>query len=206
MVSRLEIQKSIENKLILYGLPEFKTLKGNIQEHLVWIESAIIDIAMQRNKCIEEQKGLSVNVYSVVEKVNEIKLSNDEKSKMSRQTIYNNREILESYILRSQEEFDKSNIFKEIAREGLNSSNKIKELNKIICDLQNRDLDEQFYLDKITLLEEENKNYKAQIKKLDEINADKAKKIIDLEKKLRVYEEKRSIDNNIMNFTKKNKN
>ncbi|AET66624.1 hypothetical protein Desor_0948 [Desulfosporosinus orientis DSM 765] len=182
------LKESIENKLKEYGLPKFEDLRPNIQEHLLKIQNVINDIVETRKKCIDIYKQSNINVNSVVERVRSFQQENSEKRNMSRQTIYNNREILETYILKYQEEVEKTDIFKQVAKEMEIKNSEISGLNKIILQMRDRDLDEQIYLNKIDQLERENKNLIDQIQKLNELSAINHMNLNELQQKIRIYE------------------
>lgn len=191
MDSELDLIDMIDQKLKRYELPEYSSYKDNIKEYLKLIEEQMINIIEIKKNCIDTYKKSKINVSSIVDRIN-----------ISRATIYNNKEILEQYIVKNQEELEKNDLFKLLDER----NEKIKSLNDTILKLQNRDLDEQFYLDKIQHLEKENKRLVDEKRKLDASNTGYTQLIEKLEQKVRKYELEYYSKNKILDYNKKDRN
>ncbi|MBU3190758.1 hypothetical protein K9O30_14955 [Clostridium bowmanii] len=168
---KLNTIEIIKGKLIKYEMCQYSSLKPSIREYLFKIETEIQYINQERKTAIEIYKSNKVNVSNIVKKIG-----------IARQTVYNknNRYILEPYILKSQEETEKNDVFKFV--EGLNE--KINLLNKTILKLQKKDLNDQICLNIIGTLENENSSLISEVEKLDEINIQNIKMIKKLEQKI----------------------
>ncbi|WP_298839685.1 hypothetical protein [Clostridium sp.] len=170
---KLENISIIGDKLKKYDMPQYSSLKPNIKEYLYKIETGIQSIIQERKASIEIYRSNKINVLNIVSKVG-----------IARQTVYNNREVLETYILKNQDESEKNDVFKSI--DGLNE--KINSLNGIILKQQNKDLDAQVCLDRIEVLEVSNNSLVSEVGKLNEQNAQFIITIKKLHKELRKYE------------------
>lgn len=190
MEQELDIVNIISEKLNSYGLPSYESLKKGIKEYLLSIEKEIIEVSKERKCLIESYKKCKINISYIADKIG-----------IARATIYNNKEVLETYIIKGQEEFEKSDLFKLLD----DRIDKIKALNEIIIQLQNRDLDEQLYLDKIEFLEHENKNYIQQLKTLDELNSQYINRLKKLEQKIKKYDHDIIENDNILIYNDKTK-
>lgn len=172
-----ELENIINEKLQQYGMPKFSSCKTNIQKYLIKIETEIQGVNSKREKALEEYKSSRINILSISKNCN-----------ISRQTIYNNREILEKYIQFSQEEFDKKNLNFDIDEK----DEVIKEMKETIEKLYDRDLREQLKLDSVHKLELENKSL---MKELDILNRKNEILQIELDKLRMKLREKSSLVN-----------
>lgn len=181
-----QLEEIIDNKLKEYKMPSFSNLKSNIKQYLLKIEEEIQLINNQKQSSLEKYKSSKINILSLSQRVN-----------ISRQTIYNNRDVLEKYIQINQQETEKEDIFNILEEK----NNKINNLNEAILKFQHRDLSEQLYLDKIELLEVENKNLHRQTDILNKNNIEFVKEINELKENIRKNPQKNTVID--INNTKK---
>ncbi|PET19473.1 hypothetical protein [Bacillus cereus] len=121
----MDIIKVIEMKLEQLKLPQYNILKPNIQEYLLKIETIVQQKEMSRKIAVQEYRNGKISVNNIVKDIG-----------ISRQTVYNNREILEAYILYCISMQDKEDVFLK----GMDNKNKIRELEETIFYLQQRDV------------------------------------------------------------------
>ncbi|MBC2686465.1 hypothetical protein HAU06_20535 [Bacillus toyonensis] len=121
----MDIIKVIEMKLEQLKLPQYNILKPNIQEYLLKIETIVQQKEMSRKIAVQEYRNGKISVNNIVKDIG-----------ISRQTVYNNREILEAYILYCISMQNKEDVFLK----GMDNKNKIRELEETIFYLQKRDV------------------------------------------------------------------
>ncbi|PDY89315.1 hypothetical protein [Bacillus toyonensis] len=121
----MDIIKVIEMKLEQLKLPQYNILKPNIQEYLLKIETIVQQKEMSRKIAVQEYRNGKISVNNIVKDIG-----------ISRQTVYNNREILEAYILYCISMQNKEDVFLK----GMDNKNKIRELEETIFYLQQRDV------------------------------------------------------------------
>ncbi|MGQ7874947.1 hypothetical protein [Bacillus sp. 1A] len=117
--------KLIEMKLEQLKLPQYNILKPNIQQYLLKIETIVQQKEMSRKVALQEYRNGKISVNNIVKDIS-----------ISRQTVYNNREILEAYILYCISIQEKEDVFVK----GIDNKNKIRELEETIFYLQQRDV------------------------------------------------------------------
>ncbi|HFK1659755.1 hypothetical protein [Bacillus cereus] len=121
----MDIIKVIEMKLEQLKLPQYNILKPNIQEYLLKIETIVQQKEMSRKIAVQEYRNGKISVNNIVKDIG-----------ISRQTVYNNREILEAYILYCISMQNKEDVFLK----GMDNKNKMRELEETIFYLQQRDV------------------------------------------------------------------
>lgn len=175
----IEIMEALNNKLVYLELGSFEFQNDRIKEYLYKIESEIQKSNKKREELLKEYKKLKINIKSLADITG-----------ISRQTIYNNKKVLESYIndaINKQEKVDIVNQIKEL-------NEKIQELEETIFKMQVRDLKIEKLQNKIDEQEStiivKDKNIEALEKRNIELN----NKINELERNIR--------DNKILKFSK----
>lgn len=163
----IDIPTIVKVKLKDFGLGSYDNLKPNIKEYLIEIETIIQKTEILRNEYMNKYKKNKLSVSFIANKIG-----------MSRQTIYNNRDILELYINKSQGIQEKQDLIIENGE----LRKRIDELNKDISNLQLRDVKiEILKMDYEKLLRERDDAYK-QVENLDNQIGDLYKRIEYLER------------------------
>ncbi|PFV78490.1 hypothetical protein COL05_18450 [Bacillus sp. AFS059628] len=106
----MDIIKVIEMKLEQLKLPQYNILKPNIQQYLLKIETIVQQKEMSRKVAVQEYRNGKISVNNIVKDIG-----------ISRQTVYNNPEILEAYILYCISMQEKEDVFVK----GMDNKNKI---------------------------------------------------------------------------------
>ncbi len=164
------LEQVIGNKLEQFGLPQFGVLKTNIQEHLKKIETAIQAYKESNSKALKVLRECKIDVLSI-----------SEKAEIARQTIYNNKEILETYIIKSQKINESADLFFKLK----DLQKKNKELEEDIHLLQLRDVTIEMLKKTNEELSNELFEKAKEIALLENQNRELSIKIDNMEKKLR---------------------
>lgn len=165
----LTYDKSIIQRLNSLNIGSSEDLTEKVKEYLIRIEKIIQERKQRREELLKEYKALKISIKGITDECN-----------ISRQTIYNNKEILQTYINNALQEQEKEDIFYSI-----NSlREQIESLEQKIFKMRVRDLDieKQQYL-----IDEQNnilKNKDSTIEALEKRNMELIGKVNELEKKI----------------------
>lgn len=174
--------EQINERLKRLDLPSYEELKPKIQSYLVQLEQVIQNKSHLREELIEQYKDSKISIAGIVKEIG-----------ISRQTVYNNKEVLESYIndaITSQEQSDFYSREKYL-------TDKIKYLEETIYLLQQRDITVEDLKQELSLLkrelassyninerlQEQNKELTDRIQELEGVLRNNNINVIDIQKK-----------------------
>lgn len=144
----------------------FDNLKPKIQKHLLNIETAITNRELKYNELLHELKDNKVTLSSI---------SSD--TKISRQTLYNNKE-LKTYINFRTLLVDEFNPYHRIDQ----LKDEINKLNEKLELMINRDIDTEILRNENEILLEQIKNRDATLNRIKEQNLEMERKVVELER------------------------
>lgn len=162
------LEEVINSKLFNLKLQNFEDLPDRIKEYLIRIESDVNSKNKKRELLLKEYKALKISVKGVTDSCS-----------ISRQTIYNNKEILQRYIEDAILEQEKNDILIKISE----YKEEVEKLQQRIFKMQVRDLQIE---KKDFIIDEQNsiiKNKDLTIQKLEKRNMELIRKINELEGK-----------------------
>lgn len=162
----VNLEEEINRKLGELCLACLEEQEDRIKDYLNKIEKLVQEKKVNRMQLIQEYKAHKLSVANVAKD-----------TKIARQTIYNNKPLLEGYISQCIKEQEEEDIFREI--EVLN--NQIKELKQTIFKMQVRDLTIEKQAYTISELKSTIKNDKRVIETLEVRNRELIDRVNELE-------------------------
>lgn len=178
--TRADIIEVIDARLVTLNLGDFESQNQRMKEYLYNIEIKIQEANQKREEFISDYKKLKLSIKSVADY-----------SGISRQTIYNNRAVLEAYIADAVREQEKYDIFNSIKVLG----EKKQQLEEVIFKMQVRDLKIEKLQNKIDEQENVMIRKDKEIDSLQVRNGELNSKLTDLERNIK--------NNKILQFNNK---